>query len=116
MENICSYCHQKLLPEYYFCPNCGAKINSTPLSTTAGTQAGIYAFSAILPMICFIFVTKWPGVKYLKSKEEKAHKIGIVACVILTVSTILTIYLAYVWTQATIKSSIDSINTDFGDL
>jgi hypothetical protein len=114
--NICSVCHQPILPQYYFCPNCGAKINSAPLSTTPLTQARIYAFSIILPMICFIFVTKWPGVKYFKSNDPKAKQIGQIAWVLVIVSTILTIFLVYTWTQQLIQSQINSINTDFGGL
>jgi hypothetical protein len=112
-SNICSVCHQPILSQYYFCPNCGVKLNSAPLSTTAKTQAWIYAFSVILPMICFIFVTRWPGVKYFKSNDPKARQIGKVAWTLLIFSTIITIWLVYVWTQQTIQSSINSINTDF---
>jgi hypothetical protein len=112
--NICPACHQPILPQYYFCPNCGAKINSAPLSTTVGTQAWIYAFSIVLPMILFIFVTRWPGVKYFKSLDPKAKRIGQIAWALLIISTIVTIWLVYVWTQQTIQSSINSINADFG--
>lgn len=115
-SGICSACHQPILPQYYFCPNCGAKINSAPLSTTAGTQAWIYAFSIILPMLCFIFVTKWPGIKYYKSNDLKTHRIGQIAWAILILSTIATIGLAYFWTEQMIQSSINSINTDFSGL
>jgi hypothetical protein len=111
--NTCPVCHQPVLSQYYFCPNCGAKINEAPLSTTAGTQTWIYFFSIILPLICFIFVTKWPGIKYYKSKDKKAHTIGQIAWVIIIISTIATIGLAYVWTEQMIQSSINSINTDF---
>jgi hypothetical protein len=111
--NLCAVCHQPILPSYYFCPNCGAKINTAPLSTTTQTQTWIYAFSIILPMICFIFVTRWPGLKYYKSKDPKAHQIGQVAWALMILSTILVIWLAYIWTQAMIQSSINSINTDF---
>ena len=113
-SNVCLVCHQPVLPEYYFCPNCGNKINSAPLSTSAQTQAGLYFFSAILPLILFIGIPKWKGLKYLKSKDPKTKKIGIIACVILAVSIILTIFLAYVWTKQTIQSAIDSINLDMG--
>ncbi|MFZ1019794.1 MAG: zinc ribbon domain-containing protein [Minisyncoccia bacterium] len=114
--NICPTCHQSVLSQYYFCPNCGAKIHEAPLSTTAGTQVWIYAFSVILPMICFIFVTRWPGVKYYKSEDLKAKRIGQIAWALLILSTIITIVLVYVWTQKMIQSSIDSINTDFGGM
>ena len=115
-SNICSVCHQPILPQYYFCPNCGTKIIEAPLSTTIQTQVGIYAFSIILPMICFIFVTKWPGMKYFKSNDAKAKQIGKIAWGLLILSTLVVIYFAYVWTQNAIQSSIDSINTDFGGL
>lgn len=109
---ICPVCHQPILPEYYFCPNCGAKLNSAPLSTTVMTQTWIYAFSVILPMICFIYVTKWPGVKYFRSSDPKARTIGTIAWTILIISTIVVIWLVYLWTQYAIQSSINSINAD----
>jgi len=112
----CSFCHQPILPQYYFCPNCGKKIDSAPLSTDVKTQIWIYAFSIILPMICFIFVTKWQGTKYYKSKDPKAKQIGQIAWILLVISTIVTIYFVYNFTQQMIQTSINSINTDFGGL
>ena len=116
VSGVCPVCHQPVLPQHYFCPNCGAKIHEAPLSTTAGTQTWIYLFSVILPMICFLFVTRWPGVKYYKSDDPKAKLIGQVAWALLIISTIITIWLIYVWTTQMIQSSINSINTDFGGL
>ena len=113
---VCPSCHQPILPQYYFCPNCGAKINEAPLSTTSGTQAWVYLFSIILPMIAFIFVTRWPGVKYYKSKDPKTHLIGQIAWVLIILSTVVTIWFAYVWTQNVIQDQINAINTDFGGL
>ncbi|MBI3888895.1 zinc ribbon domain-containing protein [Candidatus Nomurabacteria bacterium] len=111
--NICPVCHQPILPTYYFCPNCGAKVNEPPLSTSAGTQALIYLESIVLPIVLFLFIKKWPGVKYFKSKDPKANRIGQVAWVLLIVSTIFVIWFSYVWTEQAIQSSVDSINTDF---
>ena len=112
---VCLVCHQPILAQYYFCPNCGAKINEASLSTTALTQVGIYAFSLILPMICFIFVTRWPGVKYFKSNDPKAKEIGQIAWALLIFSTVVTIWLAIVLTQEMIKSTTASINADMSD-
>ena len=109
---ICTVCHQPILPSYYFCPNCGTKINAAPLSTTVLTQTWIYAFSIILPIICFIFVTKWPGIKYVKSNDPQAKRIGYIAWTLLILSTLVTIWLAYIWTQEAIQSQINSINAD----
>lgn len=114
-SDVCPVCHQPIFPQYYFCPNCGAKLNSAPLSTTAATQAWIYAFSIILPMICFIFVTRWPGVKYFKSNDPKAKQIGEIAWALIILSTIVTIWLAIVWTQEYINSTVNSINTDMSE-
>jgi hypothetical protein len=114
-SGVCLTCHQPILPQYYFCPNCGAKLNSAPLSTTAATQAWIYVFSIILPMICFIFVTRWPGVKYFKSNDPKAKEIGQIAWALLIFSTVVTIWLAIVLTQEMIKSTTASINADMSD-
>ena len=111
--NICSVCHQPILPSYYFCPNCGTKVNEAPLSTSIVTQASIYAFSIVLPMILFIFITKWPGIKYYKSNDPKIHRIGQIASALLILSTIVTVWIVYVWTQNMIQSSVNSINTDF---
>jgi hypothetical protein len=111
-SSVCSVCHQPILPQYYFCPNCGAKLNVAPLSTSVGTQVWIYAFSIILPMICFIFVTKWPGIKYFKSKDPNAKLIGQIAWMLIIFSTIMTVWFAVVWTQNYIKSTVNSINTD----
>lgn len=110
---VCPVCHQPTLPQYYFCPNCGKELAPKPLSTTVGTQVWIYGFSIILPLICFLFVTRWPGVKYAKSKDPKERQIGQIAWTLITLSTIATVWLAVVWTQSYIKSVQDSINLDF---
>ena len=116
VQNICSLCHQPILPQYYFCPNCGNKINATPLATTVRTQVKIYLFSLILPLICFIFITRWPGVKYFKSADPKAKRIGEIAWVILILSSIIVIWLGIVWTQEFIQSSVNSMNVDLNSL
>ena len=57
-------------------------------------------------------VSKWPGITYYKSSDQKAKQIGTVAIIILTASTLLTIWLGYVWTMEAIQSSVNSINAD----
>lgn len=115
-SNICPVCHQPTLPQYYFCPNCGKELVSAPLKTDTTTQAWIYAFSIILPLILFLYVTRWPGTKYFKSNDPKAKKIGMIAWGLLLLSTILTIWLVSFLTQKAIQSSLDSINADFSGL
>ena len=109
---VCPVCHQPIQPEYYFCPNCGTSLRQAPLSTSLSAQVKLYAFSIILPWILFIMVTKWKGLAYSKSKDPKERQIGIIAWVLIILSTIFTFWLAYVFTQQAIQSSISSINAD----
>jgi len=113
-SNICITCHQPIKIEYYFCPNCGKKIQEAPLPTSKEEQIKLYLFSIILPLFLFIGVGKWDGIKYLKSKDEKTKQIGIIACVLMAISLFIICYLAYIAQQAAIKSINDSITTDFG--
>jgi len=112
----CSVCHQPVLENYYFCPNCGNKLHEAPLSTTISTQLKIYSFSILLPFIGFIFVTRWPGVKYFKSEDPKAKQIGQLSWLLILLSTVLVIWLSVRWAQSYIKSTVDSINADFSGL
>lgn len=107
---VCSYCHQPILSSYYFCPNCGTKIGSGELSTSPQAQAWIYIFSIILPMMCYIFVTRWQGLKYYRSSDPKTRQIGLNAIVLLSLSTIVTLWLGYVWAQEFVQSQVASIN------
>ena len=115
-QGICQVCHQPVLPTYYFCPNCGTKLISAPLPTSIATQIGIYLFSIILPSILFLFITRWPGLKYFKSNDPKARIIGEIACTLLILSTIFTFYFTYVWTLGAIQSLTDQLNADLGGL
>ena len=110
--DICPVCHQSVKPEYYFCPNCGTKLKQTPLLTDTTAQLKLYAYSIVLPWILYITITKWQGITYLKSKDSKEKQIGIIACALLVLSTILIIWLAYIWTLQYIQSQMSSINAD----
>ena len=112
VQSVCPTCHQGILPGWYFCPNCGAKLNAPPLSVSALTQTGIYAFSIILPMICYLLITKWPGITYARSKDQKVRQVGVIACILLALSSAVTFYYAYVWTQDAIQESVNQINAD----
>ncbi len=106
---LCPQCHQPVTATEYFCPNCGKKLNEPPLSTSAGAQAGLYIFSIILPMICFLAVTRWRGIKYARSDDPKTRQIGLIAIALLAVSTFVTFWLAAIWINQTIQSSVNSV-------
>jgi len=59
-------------------------------------------------------IGKWQGLKYYRSADPKTKQIGTTAFVLLILSTILTVWLASVWVQNTIQSSLASVNTDTG--
>ena len=112
--NSCAVCHQPLLPEYYFCPNCGTEVEAPPLTTDFGMQLWIYAHSIFLPMVLFLSISKWKGYKYFRSEDPQAKQIGTIAIVLLIASTVITYYLAYATTMAAVQSALDSINADMG--
>ena len=105
---LCPQCHQPTPPGAYFCPNCGKSLTEKPLSTDVFTQAWIYAFSIVLPIICFLAVSYWPGVKYLRSDNPEAKQIGIIAIALMIISTIITFWLGIVWIQQAVQSSVNS--------
>jgi hypothetical protein len=106
---VCPQCHLPVQPEFYFCPNCGKALKEKPLSTSTGTQVWIYALSIIMPLIAFLAISYWPGIKYFRSSDEQAKQIGMIAIALMTISTIITFWLAIVWIQQTIQSSVSSI-------
>ena len=109
---ICPVCHQPILPSYYFCPNCGTKLNVAPLSTTPAAQAKLYAHSIILPFLCFFTASKWRGWQYFKSSDPKTKQIGLIGCILVTLSTVLLVWYSIIWTRQEIQSQVNSINAD----
>lgn len=82
----CRNCHLPVLDTYHFCPNCGKKVNEV-MSVSIASQLKIYALSLILPPLGL-----WPGIKYLRSTDEKAKWIGIIAIILTILSTIFTLW------------------------
>ena len=108
---ICPRCHFAVKPEYYFCPNCGAKLTEAPLGAGLMDQLLLYAFSIILPWIAYLAITKWQGIKYLRAPDRNAKQIGLIALVLLIVSSVVTFWLTYVWIQGYIQSSLTDMNS-----
>ena len=110
--SVCPVCHFPMQPEFYFCPNCGKPVKEKPLSISVVTQAWIYALSIALPWLAFIFLGYWPGMKYMRAEDERAKQIGIIAAVLMAVSTVIMVWLLIVWTQQLVQSAVNSV----GDL
>lgn len=100
----CPQCHQPVSPMDYFCPNCGKKLSEPGLSTTIGAQVLLYGFSIVLPIICYLAITKWEGIKYARSDDPKAQQMGWIAIALLTISSIVVIWWTTQWINGFIQS------------
>ncbi len=86
-QNSCSICHREILPEYYFCPNCGNNLREKPAEITMVMQIGWYALAIFLPPFGL-----WPGIKYLIKKDVQARRMGLMMIILTLVSTIFMIW------------------------
>ena len=107
---ICPRCHFVVRPEYYYCPNCGAKLTEPPIGVGLFDQLLLYAFSIILPWIAYLAITKWQGIKYLRAPSAQAKQIGFIALGLLVVSSIIMFWLTTMWVQGYIQQSLNSVN------
>jgi hypothetical protein len=101
---VCPQCHEPILPAYYFCPNCGKNLKEPPLSTSIAAQIGLYVLSIIMPVICFLAINQWRGMKYMRSADPKAKQIGIIATALMAVSTVVVVWVGIIWTEQLISS------------
>jgi hypothetical protein len=107
---ICPICHFPVKPEYYYCPNCGAKLTTPPLGVGVVDQLLLYAFSIILPWIAYLAITKWQGIKYLRAPDARAKQVGLIALVLLVASSVVAVWLTTVWIQGYIQQSLNDVN------
>lgn len=107
---ICPICHFPVKPEYYFCPNCGAKLTTPPLGTGLLDQLLLYAFSLVLPWIAYLAITKWQGIKYLRAPGSRAKQMGLIALVLLIISSIAMFWFTTMWVQGYIQQSLTDVN------
>jgi hypothetical protein len=117
-EAICPQCHLPVLPSYYFCPNCGKKLEDAPLSTSIWAQIWLYVYSLILmPITCYLIYTRWQGVKYFKSKDPKAHQMGVIAIVLLIISIVFLIWSTWqgtIWLENYVQAQVNNATSEAG--
>jgi hypothetical protein len=99
-QTVCPFCHIPLAQSYYFCPNCGKKINEPPITTAK--EIGVYLLSIFLPPLGL-----WPGIKYLFSKEQRTKRAGAIAIILTIISTVITLWLS-VAVFSNISQSVNS--------
>lgn len=90
MNNVCPNCKAQIKDTDYFCPNCGKKIKDAPIVMTTGKKISIYLLSVLLPPLGL-----WPGVRYIRQKDQKVKTVGIIAIVLTILSTVVTIWLSF---------------------
>jgi len=74
-------------------------------------QLLLYAFSIILPWIAYLAITKWQGIKYLRAPSSQAKQMGLIALVLLVISSIIMFWLTTVWIQGYIQSSVSDMSS-----
>jgi hypothetical protein len=99
---FCPYCFHTLTGGDYFCPFCGKQIKDKPLDFSPLKQLSVYTVSILLPPAGL-----WPAYKYLKSKDPRAKKIGIVCIILTVISVIASAYF--------LSSLVTSVNTQIND-
>jgi len=77
-----------------------------PLSTSTGSQILLYLFSAILPWIAYLAITKWEGIKYIRSSDPQVRAIGYIALAVLVISSIIAFWLTAEWIDQQINSAM----------
>ncbi len=106
---VCPQCHLSQPLEFYFCPNCGAKLRAPSLSVSTTSQILLYLFSAVLPWIAYLAITKWEGIKYIRSSDPQARMIGYFALGILAVSSLIMFWLTAMWVSQSISSAMNDV-------
>lgn len=81
------------------------KSKDKSLTTTIGRQLFIYSFSVLLPPLGL-----WPGIKYLRQKDEKSRMIGFIAIVLTIVSTVISIWFSIVFINAFSRELNSNLN------
>jgi uncharacterized membrane protein YqaE (UPF0057 family) len=102
-QPLCPFCHFPFTQSYYFCPNCGKKLNEPPITTFK--EIGVYLLSIFLPPLGL-----WPGIRYLFSKNQRTRRAGIIAIILTILSSIITIWLTMAFMNQITQSLTGQMN------
>ena len=64
-----------------------------------------------MPITCYLIYAKWEGIKYFKSKDPKAHSMGVVAITLLVISIALLVWSTWEGTLSLERSVQQQINS-----
>lgn len=101
----CPNCKQNIIALDYFCPNCGKKLKDKPLSASIGKQIFLYLLSFFIPPLGL-----WPGIKYLKQKDDKSRVVGFIAVLLTIISIFITVFATFGFMNAVNKQLNSNLN------
>ena len=100
---MCPICSFQLVPEWYFCPNCGKQLKEAPIVISIPKQILIYAVSFFLAP----FGLSW-GLKYIKYKDRHVKIVGIISLVLTFLSIIMMLF-AFKYTMDQYSKTLNSL-------
>ena len=106
--NICPSCHQPVIPNYYFCPNCGKNLRPRPLSTSTSTQVLLYLKSLLLPPLGIIW-----GIRYIRQSDVSSKLVGLFT-ILITIIEIVFLIQTTVYTVNTVNQQINRQSQLYG--
>jgi hypothetical protein len=104
----CPQCHQPVVPADYFCPNCGKKLHSPPLSTTPTALLVLALKTLLLPP----FGLYW-GYRYLRQSDQTSKIVGLAVIIITIMETVWLIF-ATIAAVNTAQQQINGLMNSYG--
>ncbi len=66
-----------------------------------------------MPVTCYLIYTRWQGIKYFKSKDPKAHQMGLIAIILLVASfgfIVWSTFAGIAWVQGYVQTEQTQLN------
>lgn len=64
-----------------------------------------------MPLIGFLAIKYWPGIKYARSDDPKTREIGFIAIALMAISTIIIVWLTVAGINQALQSAQNSLNS-----
>jgi hypothetical protein len=104
----CPKCRQPITLIDYFCPNCGKKIRSRPLSTSFFSLLFLLLKTLLLPPFGLIW-----GYRYLRQSDTTSKLVGLVVIVVTIIETVWLVEVT-ITTFNTVQQQINQQINSYG--